>query len=192
MIEKTFVLLKPDAVQRSIMGEILHRFEKTGLKIIGLKMVHATKIVAGKHYADDPAWLKSVGAKMKKAYAEKGVKIKETEQSIGQKVRQQLISFLTMSPAIAVCIEGHAAIEKVRAIVGATAPLNAMAGTIRGDFAFDSYGLADNLGRPIQNLIHASDARETAEKEIKLWFTKDELFPYKRVDEALLYRKEKK
>ena len=121
MIERTFVLLKPDAVQRAIMGEILHRFEKTGLKIIGLKMVHATKETAGKHYTAEPAWLKSVGAKMKKAYAAKGIKIKETEEAIGQKVRQQLISFLMMSPGIAICIEGHAAVEKVRAIVGATA-----------------------------------------------------------------------
>ncbi|OYT32022.1 nucleoside-diphosphate kinase [Candidatus Woesearchaeota archaeon] len=192
MIERTLVLLKPDAVQRSIIGEIIHRFERTGLKIIGMKMVHATEEQAGKHYTNDDAWLNSVGEKMIKSYAKKGIEIKETPKEIGQRIRRMLMDFITMSPAVAICIEGHAAVEKVRTIVGSTAPLNAMPGTIRGDFAFDSYGLADKLGRPIQNLIHASDSKKEAEREIKIWFKEEELFPYQRVDEALLYRKAKK
>ena len=189
MMERTLIVLKPDAVQRSLIGEILMRFEKTGLKIIGLKMVHASKDVAGEHYADDEEWLKSVGTKAKKAYEAKGVESKDSELEIGQRIRRQLMDFISMSPSVAVCIEGHGAIDKVRAIVGATAPMNALPGTIRGDFAFDSYGLADESGRPLQNLIHASDASETAAREIKIWFNDDELLPYQRVDEALIYRK---
>jgi len=189
MMERTLVLLKPDAVQRALIGEIMQRFEKAGLKVIGLKLVHASQDRAGEHYANDEEWLKSVGTKTKAAYQKKGVELPESELEIGQRIRKQLMDFISMSPAVAICLEGHAAIEKVRVMVGATAPLNAMPGTIRGDLAFDSYGLADDSGRPLQNLIHASDAKETAEREIKIWFNENELHPYQRVDEPLLYRK---
>ncbi len=191
MMERTLVLLKPDAVQRALIGEILSRFERAGFKIIGLKMCYATKEVAGRHYVDDEDWLKSVGEKMKKAYEAKGQKIAEDAAAIGRRVRQQLMDFITMSPTVAVVVEGHDAINKIRALVGDTAPNKAAPGTIRGDFAFDSYGLADVSGRPIQNLIHASDSPESSKREIAVWFKKDELHPYQRVDEALLYRKVK-
>ncbi len=191
MIERTLVLLKPDAVQRALIGEILSRFERTGFKIIGLKMCYASKDTAGRHYADDQAWLTSVGEKAKKAAESKGAKLSEDPKAIGQRIRQQLIDFITMSPTVAICLEGHDVINKVRTIVGDTAPSKAAPGTIRGDFAFDSYGLADVSGRPIQNLIHASDAIDSAKREIDIWFGKNELHPYQRVDEALLYRKVK-
>jgi nucleoside-diphosphate kinase len=191
MSERTLVLLKPDAVQRALVGEILTRFEKPGFKIVGLKMCYASKDVAGKHYADDEAWLTSVGEKAKKAAEAKGQKVTDTPKAIGQRVRQQLIDFITMSPTVAVVLEGHDVINKVRTIIGDTAPSKAMPGTIRGDFSFDSYGLADVSGRPIQNLIHASDSPESSKREIDLWFKKDEIHPYQRVDEALLYRKGK-
>ena len=192
MIEQTLVLLKPDAVQRGLIGEIIARFERPGFKAIGLKMCYATKDIAGKHYADDESWLTSVGEKAKKAAEAKGKKFTESSKDIGQRIRQQLIDFITMSPTVAICLEGHDVINKVRTIVGDTAPNRAAPGTIRGDFAFDSYGLADASGRPIQNLIHASDSPESAKREISIWFKKDELHPYQRVDEALLYRKGKK
>jgi nucleoside-diphosphate kinase len=188
MREKTLVLLKPDAVARGIVGEIITRFEKAGFKIIGMKLVNADRETAGKHYANDEAWLKSVGAKTKKSYAEKGIPLKESELEIGQRIRQQLIDFISMSPSVALCIEGHGAVEKIRIMCGSTAPVNASPGTIRGDYSFDSYQLADSSGRPLQNLIHASDSRESAEREISVWFRKEELHPYMRVDEALLYR----
>ena len=189
LVERTLVVVKPDGVQRALVGEILSRFEKAGLKVIGLKMIHASKELADKHYEDDEEWLLNVGKKSKKSYAQKGIEIKETEREIGMRIRQQLMDFISMSPSVAVCIEGHGAIEKVRAIVGATAPMNAMPGTIRGDLAFDSYQLSDASGRPIQNLIHASDSKEGAKREISLWFKEEELLPYKRIDEPLLYRK---
>jgi len=191
VIESTLVLLKPDAVQRALVGEILSRFERTGFKVVGLKMCYATKDIAGTHYADDEAWLVSVGEKSKKAAESKGQKVSGSPKELGQKVRQMLIEFITMSPTIAIVLEGHDVINKVRTIVGDTAPSRAAPGTIRGDFSFDSYGLADVSGRPIQNLIHASDSPDSAKREIAIWFKKDEIHPYQRVDEALLYRKGK-
>lgn len=189
MIDRSLVLLKPDAVQRALVGEILSRFERTGFKIVALKMVHANKDTAGKHYADDEAWLVSVGEKAKKAAESKGQKFAGTPKEAGQRVRNQLIEFITMSPSIAIVLEGHDVIAKVRTLIGDTAPSKAMPGTIRGDYAFDSYGLADVSGRPIQNLIHASDSVESAKREISIWFSEKELCHYQRVDEVLLYRK---
>tara|TARA_Y100000310_G_scaffold344538_1_gene457828 strand:- start:2492 stop:3070 length:579 start_codon:yes stop_codon:yes gene_type:complete len=189
MIERSLVLLKPDAVQRGISGEIISKFEKATLKIIGLKMVYADEDIAGTHYANDEEWLKSVGTKTKASYEKRGVEVTETELEIGQRIRRQLMHFISMSPCVAICIEGHNAIKKVRNIVGPTAPSDAQPGTIRGDFSIDSYSLADQSGRPIQNLIHASDSKESAEKEINIWFTEKEIHPYKRVDEELIYRK---
>ncbi|HDD70600.1 MAG TPA: nucleoside-diphosphate kinase [Candidatus Woesearchaeota archaeon] len=189
MKERTLVLLKPDAVQRGLIGEIITRFEKAGFKIIGMKLVWADEKTAGKHYADDENWLKSVGEKAKKSYEKKGKSTEMTELEIGQKIRSQLMDFISMSPSVALCIEGHGAIEKVRTLVGATAPMNAAPGTIRGDLSFDSYDLADVSGRPIQNLIHASDSKESAEREIKIWFKDEEIHAFERIDEPLLYRK---
>lgn len=188
MKEKTLVLLKPDAVQRGLVGEIIARFEKTGFKIVGMKLVHSDEKTAGQHYENDEEWLKSVGAKTKSSYAKKGVDLPETELEIGQRIRKQLMDFISMSPAVVLCVEGHGVIEKIRLMCGSTAPMDAIPGTIRGDYSFDSYGLADSSGRPLQNLIHASDSKASAEREIKIWFKEDELHPYERVEEALLYR----
>jgi nucleoside-diphosphate kinase len=189
MIEKSLVLIKPDAVQRGLIGEVISRFERCGLKIIGMKMVYADKRMAGEHYADDEAWLKSVGQKTKESYAKKGVVLNKTEVEIGRGIRQQLMDFISMSPVIALCVEGHNAFSHIRKLVGATSPFDALPGTIRGDFSFDTYQLADLSGRPIQNLIHASGAVDEAEREIKIWFKPAELHAWKRIDEPLMYRK---
>lgn len=188
-MERSLVLLKPDTVQRALVGEIISRFERTGFKIIGMKMCYPTKDIAGKHYADDQEWLKSVGEKTRKSYEAKGQPIKDDALTIGKRIRQQLMDFLTMAPLVALVLEGHDVVNKVRVMVGGTAPNSAAPGTIRGDFAFDSYGLADSSGRPLQNLIHASDSNDSAKREIAIWFKDNELHPYQRVDEALLYRK---
>jgi nucleoside-diphosphate kinase len=188
MIERTLVLVKPDGVQRALVGEIVSRLERPGFKIIGLKMLHPTKETAGCHYADDEAWLKSVGQKTKESYEKKGVKVGEDALAIGRRVRQMLIDFISLSPVVAICLEGHGVVDKVRTIVGSTAPSSAAPGTIRGDLALDSYGLADKSGRAVQNLIHASDSPESAEREIAVWFRKDELHPYQRIDELVIYR----
>lgn len=188
MIEKTLVLIKPDAVQRALVGEIISRFEQAGFKLIGMKMVYADKDLAGKHYADDEAWLKSVGEKTIRSYEAKGLKLGRSALEQGRLVRNQLMDFLCMSPIVALAIEGHNCIAHIRKIVGATAPADAAPGTIRGDYAFDSYKLADNSNRPIQNLIHASDSPESGEREIAIWFRPEDLHAWKRIDEDLIYR----
>ncbi|MBW2967662.1 nucleoside-diphosphate kinase [Candidatus Woesearchaeota archaeon] len=187
-MEKTFVAIKPDGVQRCLVGEIISRFERCGLKIVAMKMVYPTEKLAGDHYAADEKWLVSVGTKQKASYAKKGIRVDKTEREIGEQIRRYLMKYLTMSPVMALVLEGHNAVEQVRKIVGATAPRDAEPGTIRGDFAFDTYQLADDSARPIQNLIHASGAVDEAEREIALWFRKDEIHEWKKLDEDLLYR----
>jgi nucleoside-diphosphate kinase len=188
MKQKTLVLVKPDGVQRGIVGEIITRFERCGLKIIGMKMVYPNEKLAGDHYIADEDWLKTVGMKQKESYEKKGVKIEKTEREIGLVVRRQLIEFLSMSPIVALVLEGHNAVAHTRKIVGPTSPGDAPPGTIRGDYSFDTYQLADTSKRPIQNLIHASGTPEEAEREIKVWFREEELHSWKRIDEELLYR----
>ena len=189
MKEKTLVLLKPDAVQRGLIGEIISRFERCGLKVIGMKMQYADKELAGEHYIADEEWMRIVGEKSKGSYRKRGIELEETEMEIGARIRDQLMDYLSMSPVIALCLEGHNAVKHVRKIVGVTAPADAAPGTIRGDYSFDTYQMADTLERPLQNLIHASGEVDEAEREINVWFDKEELFEWQHLEEVLLYRK---
>jgi nucleoside-diphosphate kinase len=189
MMEKTLVLLKPDSVQRGLIGEIITRFEKVGLKIIGMKMIYADKRIAGDHYADDDQWYKSVGEKALASAKSRGLNDTRTPKEIGIAVREMLMNYISMSPVVALVLEGHGAVKLVRKIVGDTNPQTSLPGTIRGDYTIDSYALADASGRPIQNLIHASGEIDEAKREIALWFKKEEIHAWKRVDEALIYRK---
>ena len=189
MIEKTLVLIKPDGVHRGLVGEIISRFEKPGFKIIAMKMLYANKELAGKHYQADDEWLEAVGEKQRVFYTKKGLKVEEDNKTIGHRVRKFLMDFLQMSPVVVLVIEGHNVVSHVRKICGATAPGDADPGTIRGDFALDTYQLADNLERPIQNLIHASGSVKEAEREIKIWFKPEEIHAWKKLDEIMHYRK---
>lgn len=157
MIERTLVLLKPDAVQRCIMGELITRFEKAGLKAIGMKMVWANEEFAKGHYTED------------------------ITKRRGEFVRNKLIQFLQEGPVLAMCLEGVNAIEVVRKLVGGTEPKAAQPGTIRGDYAHHSYDWADSHEIAIKNLVHASSDKKDAESEIKLWFKPEELHSYKTV-----------
>lgn len=188
MIERTLVLIKPDAVQRALIGAIIKRIETTGLKIVAMKMVNASKEQAGRHYANDDAWLRSVGEKTLRSAEKRGVTLNRSAMEQGQWVRQVLIDFISMSPSVALVIEGHGALPKVRAICGGTNPQECPPGTIRGDYSIDSYQLADAKKRAIQNLVHASETKEEADREIAVWFTESEIQSWKRVDEDLIYR----
>ncbi|MGE0792991.1 MAG: nucleoside-diphosphate kinase [Candidatus Woesearchaeota archaeon] len=188
MIEKSLVLIKPDGVQRGLIGEIISRIERTGLKLTAMKMVYPSLEQAGDHYAVDDEWLTSVGAKQKASYAKQGIIIEKSDKEIGTSIREMLLEYLTQSPIVALVIEGHNAVAHIRKIVGATSPGDAAPGTIRGDFAFDTYNLADSSKRPIQNLIHATGQPHEADREIKIWFNANEIHTWKKVDEVLLYR----
>jgi len=155
MIERTLILLKPDAVQRSIVGRIISRFEDAGLKIVGTKMIWIDSNFSRKHYSEH----------------------------VSKPFYKDLETFITESPVIAFVLEGPHAVEAARKIVGPTEPSKAQPGTIRGDFAQHSYEYASKHGIAIKNLIHASGSKEEAKKEIGLWFSLKELHNYKTVHE---------
>jgi len=187
-MERSLVLLKPDAVQRALIGRIIQRFEDAGLKISAMKMVYSNEKLAGEHYADDEEWKILVGKKQRVSYDKKGLKLDKTDIELGAQIRGFLIHYLTMGPIIALVVEGHNVIDHIRKLVGTTSPQDSAPGTIRGDLAFDTYQLADTSKRPIQNLIHASGNVGDAEREIPIWFTDKEIHSWKRVDEDLIYR----
>ncbi len=178
LIEKTFIAIKHDGVQRGLVGEIIKRFEQRGLKLIAMKMVLPTEAMADKHYVLTPAFITKLGENTRKAAAEKGVKLKETNEEIATRVKNWNIKYLTEGPVVAMIWEGFHAIEIGRKIVGPAESRGAPIGTIRGDFSVESYDLADKLQRPLRNLIHASGNKEEAANEIKLWFKADEIFSW--------------
>lgn len=187
-MEKTLVLLKPDAVQRGLVGEIITRFERCGLKIVAMKLAYADKEIAGEHYAADEEWLLSVGNKTLKGYETRGQKMNRTPLEQGKWVRQMLMDFISMSPVVAMVLEGHNAVAQVRKLCGPTGPSDAAPGTIRGDYSFETFIMADELERPVQNLIHASGEVDEAEREIKIWFSNEEIHAWSRVEDGLFYR----
>ncbi|MBI3334171.1 nucleoside-diphosphate kinase [Candidatus Pacearchaeota archaeon] len=178
--EQTLVLLKHDAIQRSLIGQIIGRFENTGLKLVAMKMIWADDIHALLHYPLDETWAKQVHDKTKKVYDETGKKwLYKDHIDMGKTIQSWLVTFLKEGPIVALVLEGPHAVEVVRKIVGSTEPRQAQPGTIRGDFAMvESYTLADDKKRVLRNLIHASDTKENAQKEIAVWFDNKELYKY--------------
>ena len=181
--ERTFVMVKPDGIERGLLGEIIKRFEQRGLKITALKMVSGAEEIIAKHYTDDKEWLESVGKKTRESFASKGVEMQETDMEIGKRIRAWLVDYIKSGPVVVMVVEGNHAIEIVRKVVGPTEPRSAPAGTIRGDFSADSYELGDNLGRPVKNIIHASGNKKEAENELRVWFSEEEIYKYERSDE---------
>ena len=165
MIERSLVLLKPDAVQRGLIGRILSRFEDAGLKMVGCKMVWMDKDLSWKHYEE----------------------IGKVASRRGEAVLKRMLKFMTSGPVLALCWEGIGAVEIVRKMVGSTEPKAAPPGTIRGDFAHVSYAYADSKDLGIKNLIHASGSIDDAKLEVALWFKKEELHSYKNVNDAHIF-----
>ena len=191
-MEKTLVVLKPDAILRGVGSEILSRFEKAGLKMIGAKMVTVTKELAEKHYPSDRhEWIEQIGHKTLANYKKLEADVKkllgtDDPKEIGKMARVWLLEYITSGPVLAVVLEGPHAVELVRKIVGHTLPLESAPGTIRGDYSFDSSLLANTAKRAIKNLVHASGSLDEADYEIPLWFEPSELVKYKRVDEDVI------
>lgn len=186
--EQTLVVLKPDAVQRSLIGEIIKRFERVGLKLVATKMFVPTGDFAEKHYTMWPGWKKSVGEKNIKGYKDKGL-VPPTEDPLeaGEKVLNTVSAYLTSGPVIAMVWVGAHAVPIVRKLVGSTEPLSSDVGTIRGDYVHDSYVMSAGDERSIRNLVHASGSVEEALQEIPYWFAKEEIVDYRLVQEAILY-----
>jgi nucleoside-diphosphate kinase len=180
-MEKTLVLLKPDAVARGLVGDIINRFEKAGLKLVATKMVTPNEGLAHKHYPTHRReWVEGMGHKSLDSYKEVGQDPKETfgtddPHGVGLQLQKWLVDFLVSGPVVALVLEGDDAVKKVRDIAGHTIPVKAEKGTIRGDYSDDSALKANAEKRPLHNLVHASGDKKEADFEIKLWFSADEL-----------------
>lgn len=184
-MERTFVILKPDTVQRAIAGEIITRFERAGLKIVAMKMMIPEMELLKKHYPD--SLIPIVGNKTKTDWDAYGVEYSETVEEIGEMIVTATREFMRSSPVIAMILEGGHAVEIVRKMVGTTGPKDSAPGTIRGDYAHLSLGRASLKKKGAANIIHASGSVEEAKQEIKMWFDDIELFSYKTVHEDLTY-----
>lgn len=189
--ERSLVIIKPDGIQRSLIGEIIKRYERVGLKLVGLKMIVPNKDLIEKHYLIDPEWRIKTGLKTIESYKKKG-KIPPSDDplKITEVILNNLKKYMTKGPVVAMVWQGMHAVPIIRKITGGTEPLTSDMGTIRGDFTIDSYEVADIDKRSVRNLIHASGSADEADKEIALWFSKDELIDYRLINEAMLYDNE--
>lgn len=193
--ERTFCMVKPDGVKRALIGEIIHRFEKVGLKIVAIEMFTPTEEQVRKHYPmSDEAWVSRLGDKTFSGFEGLGCTVlevlgSEDKMVLGHGVAESLVKYLTSGPVVAMVIEGMQAIDMVRKICGHTLPFKADAGTIRGDYSVDSPSVANAEGRSIHNLIHASENAQEATNEIALWFGKKNITSYELTSEAVMYSK---
>jgi len=160
-IQRTLVLFKPDTVQRGLVGEILNRFERVGLKIVATKMIAPNKEHYYKHYEE-------IGKMVTRR---------------GEQAFNVTLEMMVQGPVIAMVFEGVEAVALVRKLVGPTEPKSALPGTIRGDYSHMSFGYADTVEKGIPNLIHASGDEEEAEQEIAHWFADSEIYEYSNADE---------
>lgn len=185
--ERTFVIIKPDGIQRSMIGEIISRIEKTGLKFTAMKFLVPKADQCWAHYNKDEKWFAEKGAKIAKQREERKLPLEKEAIEYGRDIIGQLVTFMTSGPVLAMVIEGNQAVGIVTKLVGGTEPLTSDVGTIRGDLTLDSYELAGLDERAVRNLIHCSDKPEEAEREIKIWFDESEIIKYRTIAEAMLY-----
>jgi len=183
-MEKTLVIIKHDAVSRGLIGQIIQRFERLGLKMVALEFIQSTTDMGHGHYPTTEQWFCKVGERTLNDYAAKGLDpIKELGTKdpieIGKLVKQWNVDYLTYGPVLAIVLEGPDGVNLVRKIVGNTIPSKADPGTIRGDFGIDSIEQANKQKRPLYNLVHASGEISEAEAEISLWFGDKEVLDYK-------------
>lgn len=189
--ERTFVILKPDAVQRGLVGEIIKRFERIGLKIVGMKMNMVKEDVLWKHYNKDDAWYLKKGTNILENKKKLGLPLDKEPIEYGKDIIRAMVHYMCAGPVVSLVIEGNNAQAVVKRLVGGTEPATADTGTIRGDYAIDSYYLCDVDGsRGMRNLIHCTDPADgegAYAREVELWFTEQELHDYRLVTEAMLY-----
>lgn len=190
-MEQTLVLIKPDGIQLKLIGKIITRFENAGLRVVGMKMSWADENKAREHYPLDTEWANEAFEKTKVSAEKNNEKFDFKDPlEFGKFVQDGLVDFIQENPIVALVLEGSHAIEIVRKMVGATEPRSASPGTIRSDFAsVESYPNANNQGRAVRNLIHASDSVNNAKKEIKTWFSEEEVHDYNRPGDDKIFGK---
>jgi nucleoside-diphosphate kinase len=193
--QRTFCMIKPDGVMRGLVGEIIYRIEKTGLKVVALKMVQADAQRVRDHYPmEDQAWVNRLGEKSMSGFdgleaTPKEILGTDDKSVVGKEVTEGLVGYMTSGPVVCFVVEGIQAIDMVRKLAGNTLPFKADIGTIRGDFSVDSPAIANAEKRSIHNLFHASENAGEAENEIKLWFGDERIFDYVRSGEDVMYNK---
>ncbi len=189
--ERTLAIVKPDGVQRALIGEIIKRYEAAGLKLLAIKMLVPTAEQVEQHYTLDPEWRRVTGEKTIKGYKDKGmVPPSEDPLEITAKILAGLKRYMASGPVVAMVWQGAHAVKIVRKLTGGTEPLTSDVGSIRGDYVLDSYQMSDTDGRAVRNLVHASGSPAEAEMEIAHWFKPEEITNYTLISDAILYDKE--
>jgi nucleoside-diphosphate kinase len=186
-------MIKPDGVKRGLIGDIILRIERAGLKIIAIKMLQATEDQIKLHYPmSDESWIARLGEKGLSSFNDVDMDPLETLGSvdatkIGKSVANSLIEYMTSGPVVAIVVEGIQAIAMVRKLAGHTLPYKADVGTIRGDYSVDSPVIANVEGRAIHNIMHASENEKEAMNEIALWFPDEKIPTYRLGNESIMY-----
>jgi nucleoside-diphosphate kinase len=185
--ERTFVILKPDTVQRSLIGEVIGRFERTGLKFVAMKMFVPAREQLLTHYNKDEAWFLKKGIRIVEDLKAQGLFVDKEPIEYGRAIIDTIVTYMTAAPVIGMVLEGNQAVAVVTKLVGTTEPATSDVGTIRGDYTVDSYAHSSFENRAVRNLVHCSESPEEAEREIQVWFTKEEIMNYVTAQERIMY-----
>ena len=186
--ERTLVIVKPDGVQRGLIGEVIKRYEQCGLKLVAIKMLIPTKELTLKHYSTDPEWATKTGNKTFDSYKAQGLPMPgNSPEEFAEGVRKNLMDFMSSGPVVAMVWQGMGAVAIVRKITGSTEPLTSAPGTIRGDYTIDSYTSSNVDDRAVRNIIHSSGSVDEAIKEIPIWFNENEILKFRLVSEEIIY-----
>lgn len=185
--ERSLVILKPDAVQRSLIGEIVKRFERAGLKFAAMKMVMATENQLLTHYNKTDEWYEKKGKGIVADMEAHNLPVTKEPIEYGKDIIRNMVRYMTVAPCVAMVLEGNQAVAVVTKLVGTTEPATSDVGTIRGDYTLDSYSHATIENRGVRNLIHCSESPEEAEREMAIWFTEGELMNYATAQERIMY-----
>ena len=185
--ERTLVILKPDTVQRSLIGEVIRRFERTGLKFSAMKMFVPTREKLLTHYNKNEEWFLKKGNRIIEDLKSHGLPVEKDAMEYGRGIIDTIVDYMTAAPVVAMVLEGNQAVAVVTKLVGTTEPATSDVGTIRGDYTVDSYGHSSYEDRAVRNLIHCSESPEEAEREIQVWFTEDEIMQYVTAQERIMY-----
>lgn len=189
-MEKTLIIVKPDAVKRGLIGKTIETFENVGLKLMAARMLKPDAQVIKNHYPGTPEWIKEMGEKTLSSFKQTGINVKEkmgTDDAakLGQFVYDRLIKYWQEGPIVVMVWSGPGAIQIARKLRGHTIPQLAQTGTMLSDYSFDSSTLSSSLDRVVKTFIHASGSVEEAEREIKYWFKNTEFKNYEREVDSL-------
>ena len=185
--ERTFVILKPDTVQRSLVGEVIKRIERTGLKCTAMQMIVPTEEQLIAHYNKDDEWFLKKGTRIVEDLMAQGKPIDKEPIEYGKDIIRTIVKYMTTAPVVAMVWEGNQSVAVVTKLVGTTEPATSDVGTIRGDYTIDSYAHSTYESRSVRNLVHCSESPEEAEREIAIWFKEFSIMQYTTAQERIMY-----